>query len=352
MAELANSSYVASDLELLMANKVIIKRQLSDISGEIKLIKTTLQKSIFDSQAENKTAIINLTDRLDTMNQVLMAKSIPESSPTRQAEPPTKPNLLIVGTSLNKNLNKEVLAHVTDKNVKFATAFTVDADEDAFKPETNFWKVVPEELKKDQFETLILQSGPNEITNLDTKQNYADNISTWKKIAYKCSERLYELAQKALIKHSSLKKVIIVKRICRFDCKIKSHLSEYANSVFDHLWMKNGCPSNIVVEKQNLDCKGEIKSQCFGSPGSPGYDGIHPRGKFAVQHFTRTFIDMYTSVSPQSSQGQSQPNKHQEHTASQNQSSQVNPVKPSQYQEQPPSQNQETFFIAALVLMF
>ena len=95
MAELANSSYVASDLDLLMANQVIIKRQLSDISGEIKLIKTTLQKSIFDSQAENKTAIINLTDRLDTMNQVLMAKSIPESSPTRQAEPPTKQNLLI-----------------------------------------------------------------------------------------------------------------------------------------------------------------------------------------------------------------------------------------------------------------
>ena len=140
------------------------------------------------------------------------------------------------------------------------------------------------------YDTLVLHSGPNEISNLKTDQDYSENIDDWQKVAYKASERLFVLAQQALLRHSTLTKVLVVKRIARCDCPIKSYLSEYANSVLDHLWMKNGCPTNIVIVKQNLDLHGDIKTQCFGSPDTKDYDGIHLRGRFAVQHLSLIHI--------------------------------------------------------------
>ena len=44
---------------------------------------------------------------------------------------------------------------MTDSDVTFATAYTVDRDGDAHQPSRNFMKVVPEELSRDEFDVLI-----------------------------------------------------------------------------------------------------------------------------------------------------------------------------------------------------
>ena len=47
-----------------------------------------------------------------------------------------------------------------------AVAFTVDEDDDARYKSKNFLKIVPERLRQKSYDTLILQAGCNEISNI------------------------------------------------------------------------------------------------------------------------------------------------------------------------------------------
>ena len=94
----------------------------------------------------------------------------------------------------------------------------------------------------------------------------------------------------------SLQRVVIVKQIPRYDSYVKAHLSHYANNVLDDLWMKDG-NNKIVVAKQNLECDGELRRLRYGVIGSTT-DGVHMRGKFAIQHMTMSFVTMLCKVFP------------------------------------------------------
>ena len=84
-------------------------------------------------------------------------------------EPEQRKEVLIVGTSITNNLDKRVCVEATDLNIDIATAYTIDADIDAKYREKNFMRIVPEKLKKKKYDTLVLQGGSIEITNLYTK---------------------------------------------------------------------------------------------------------------------------------------------------------------------------------------
>ena len=145
---------------------------------------------------------------------------------------------------------------------------------------------------------LIINAGPNEITNLNTQGEYGQNISNWKQQVFKSSQKLYNLVKKCLDDFPSLKRGIIVKRIPRYDTKLNAHLSAYGNSVFDDLWMRNGCPNKILITKQDLECYGELRIQRFGNSNQQNYDGIHMRGSLALQHMTHSFVRMLTTNFP------------------------------------------------------
>ena len=106
------------------------------------------------------------------------------------------------------------------------------------------------------------------------------------------------MAEKSLAKNPSLRKVIILKRIYRCDNNIKESLSQFANSVYDDYWRKRGCPSNIVIADQKLQCDGNLRMQRYGDGNLNNYDGIHMRGRLATQHYTKSMIDVFTTVFP------------------------------------------------------
>ena len=122
---------------------------------------------------EIKKELENIMQQLSKCTELHKSNVSQESAPVPSPSPSctTKPKILIVGTSLNNELYREVVEHATDSEVTMVKAFTVDADQDAYKPETNFMKVVPEALRQQNFNTLVLQCGPNEITNLNTSGN-------------------------------------------------------------------------------------------------------------------------------------------------------------------------------------
>ena len=50
--------------------------------------------------------------------------------------------MLIVGSSVTKNLHPQVLKHVTNCDITFSKAYTVDYEADAYYPEQNFVNVL------------------------------------------------------------------------------------------------------------------------------------------------------------------------------------------------------------------
>ena len=196
--------------------------------------------------------------------------------------------MLIVGSSLNRNLHKQALSHITKCDITFTEAFTINADSDARFPDKNFLKLVPQELKKEDYDVLILNCGPNEVTNLHTKAEYSQNINKWKQKMYLTTLQTYELAEKSLLENPNLKRAIIVKQTPRYDDSVKMYLSDYANQVLEDIWKSKGCPDKIVISSLDLHCDGELRYQRYGDMNHGNYDGVHLRGPCLL----------YTSPSP------------------------------------------------------
>ena len=199
---------------------------------------------------------------------------------------------------LEWNLHPQVVKNVTNCDVTFVEAFTVDNDDNARYPEKNFLRVVPDELQKQNFTVLILSCGPNEVSNLNTNLDYSKNIEDWRKRVKVSSVKMYELAEWCLSAYPSLEKVVIVKRPPRYDNAIKAHLSEFANNTLDEIWKEKGSNRNIAISRQDLDCDGDSRFRVYGDPFYNNYDGVHMRGKLAIQLMTRTFINMMTKIFP------------------------------------------------------
>ena len=128
--------------------------------------------------------------------------------------------MIIVGSSQNRNLHQEVVGNVTNCNVSFHEAFTVDRDPKSRDPNKNFMDIVPRELAKEKCDFLVLNSGPNEISNLNLNYDYNQNMEYWKEQVYLASKKTYDLTQDSLKNNCNLKKVVIVKRPIRFDSKM------------------------------------------------------------------------------------------------------------------------------------
>ena len=126
--------------------------------------------------------------------------------------------------------------------------------------------MVPHKLSKDKFDLLlILNCGPNEISNLKTNNHSHENKNMLKEKVYQSSEKIIRLASECLDKHPSLKKVVIVIGPPRNDSRNNAYLSEFANAILDDLWLKMGSPNKIVIGKQDLECEGDLKFQRFGN---------------------------------------------------------------------------------------
>ena len=77
----------------------------------------------------------------------------------------------------------------------------------------------------------------------------------------------------------------------------------FGNSLYDSMWMQSGCPENIQICDQKLDCRGPLREKRFGNPAYLGHDGkrwdgIHMRGHLAVRHYTNSMVNILSDVNP------------------------------------------------------
>ena len=83
--------------------------------------------------------------------------------------------------------------------------------------------------------------------------------------------------------------MVILKRIFRCDT-LKNDPNQIKNRLSD-IWLTKGCPKNITIAQQPLECDGNLRLSRYGSPSAKGSDGIHMRGVMAVQHYTGSFVN-------------------------------------------------------------
>ena len=183
-------------------------------------------------------------------------------------------------------------------NLNLEKAYCIK-EEGRFKKD-NFSALVPELVKKGGIDTLILQTGSIEITNIDVNRAMMDitkDMKEYKKEWYskveEDSKNLFGLAEDAIASDAKLT-VVIVKRLQRFDraskdmSKLKSQLSKFANHVYDNMWLKQGSPDRIHIVDLEMDCEHYpyLKDIIYGKQSDLRYDGIHPIGAGGSRQFT------------------------------------------------------------------
>ena len=292
LLEIDRSHKMMLDKVEFLANKVELAISVTRGTAEENSRKISIcNESIWDV-ARNVKTIETKVDNL--VNEV--SKKTGEAFLDTPLIKPKDSSTLIVGTSEIEKLNKSVLQNVTNSDILVVKAFKIDDEE---RPAICHKTITQQELLKKPYDTLVLQGGVNEITEIDIiDKDFIKNIDVWKQKVAKDSVCLFNLAEESLVKNPRLKRVIILKRMFRCDNEIKQSLSQFANSIYDDIWAERGRPSSIIISDQNLACDGELRVQRFGHHFNEDFDGIHLRGSQSVQHYTRSLIDVFIRITP------------------------------------------------------
>ena len=199
----------------------------------------------------------------------------PAPSAPRVPQPPKeKPNsgILYIGDSISSNVDFGALGVATQSEFVKVKAYSSVFDkvsnvakQAARFPAANFTDVVPAELNKGRFNTLVLQAGSVDITNLNTKDNPKEYMEYFRQETILSAQNIFRAATNALRAHPNLSKVIIMSQIPRYDTPhvdplaLKASLSLLFNTSLTNLWMESPDKEKIHVGSHNIDCNGAIR---------------------------------------------------------------------------------------------
>ena len=241
------------------------------------VFKEDVLKNVKKELEENKAATKDQKENCISNGRIRKNAENVFPSQKRKEEKEPRHKVTWVGTSLSKALDKTKFEN--DLNVDLTVERANCIKEEGYCKTKSFTKIVPEIVEKGGIDTLVLQTGSIEITNIDVNEALVDvtkDIKEYRKEWYQKveedSKNLFELAAEATARDSKLN-VIIVKRLPRFDraskdiLGIKSQLSKFANHVYDQLWLKQGSPDRIKIVDLELECGKyrHLKNIIFGA---------------------------------------------------------------------------------------
>ena len=280
----------------LMKNQEKIEKCIGNVEAEIKEIK--VEKSKTEEQVLLTNVKVDSESACEPQPDVSIHKDSNRMN-VKHVKRNHKKKVAWIGTSISKVLDKEKFEKDLNVELSVTRAYCIKEEDDAENKKENFEAVVPEEIRKEKPDILILQTGNIEITNIEVNKALIDNdISieeykrSWFEKVEQDSKHLFEIAQNALKIDKNLQKVVILKRLPRQDRSsadffgIKSELSNYANAIYDQLWIKMGSPKNIIILELELEGSKFYQNLIYGSPSSQNYDGVHLNGEGAVRQFT------------------------------------------------------------------
>ena len=109
----------------------------------------------------------------------------------------------------------------------------------------------------------------------------SDDMERFKEEVHKSCKNIFFIAENAISRTKSLKRVVILEHPPRFDRKEKDPLSlkpefaKYANSLYRQLWFESSLKDKIVIGQHNLECSEKARLDRYTDRKNNRYDGIH-----------------------------------------------------------------------------
>ena len=188
----------------------------------------------------------------------------------------TDSKILFIGDSISSNVDLETLQNATGKQFVTAKAYSSQKSTGSnFRkkaphfPESNFSDVIPWQLSKSSYHALVLQAGSIDISNMNTKHTNAEDIEYFKDETCLSAQNLFKAAENALHVQPTLKKVVIMKHIPRYDPQVsdplslKPALSQMFNNLLTELWMSSPLKDRIVIGSHDIECSGAIRESRY-----------------------------------------------------------------------------------------
>ena len=186
------------------------------------------------------------------------------------------PSVLFIGDSISANIDVKLLAHSTKTEFKQVRAYSSihDTISNEWKmpakfPNSNFTSVVPAELQKGTFQSLVLQAPSVDITNLKTNVNPSKYIKKWEQQTILSAKNFFSVVENALKTKPTLNKVVILKLIPRYDppsvdpLGLKSDLSKKFNAKLEELCRQSTFKSKVFVGSHNIACTGALRESRY-----------------------------------------------------------------------------------------
>ena len=162
-------------------------------------------------------------------------------------------------------------------------------------PERSYMKVTDEALEKDDADILILQAGAADISTLKTANNNAkQNLEYFKQQTVISAQNLFSVATNSLAKHSTLKKVIILKQVPRYESlstdpfRIRSSLAQLFNDTLIELRACSSYKNEISIGNHSLECSGGVRDARYRSKYR--FDGVHLFGSSGTKAYTESVL--------------------------------------------------------------
>ena len=218
-------------------------------------------------------------------------------------------NVLFVGDSIAGNSHLPTIENAVDADVKLVKAYssifenTHTAAHSAPKfPHKNFEDVITNEMNKSKYDTLIIQAGSVDITNLKTDApNANEYLEYFKQKTLISAKNLFQTAVKAESKHSELEKIVLMKQTPRYDSNssnppgLKPYLSQLFNEHLDQL-CNSAQNSKIMVGNHDLECHGGVFEARYRDNQSNRFDGVHLYGPSGMKAYTTSVLNILSSA--------------------------------------------------------
>ena len=226
----------------------------------------------------------------------------PSTTPHQRQE---KSKILFVGDSISRNVDISTLEDATQSKIVTARAYSAVHDtvrnvakQAARFPNSNFTDVVPAELSKANYQSLVLQAGSVDITNLDTKNNPSKHLEYFRQETVKSANSFFQTGVNAISAYPSLEKVVLMKQVPRYDpanvdpLAIKPALSQLYDNTITDLWMTSKHKGKIAIGSHNIACTGAIKEARYRETKTGKYDGIHLYGSSGRKAYTQSVLNI------------------------------------------------------------
>ena len=228
-----------------------------------------------------------------TMAEIVQQSSS-EPSPQVQHEMQSHASsILFMGDSIFRNVYMEKIEKQAKAKVTVVKAYSSTYDnnkKNKFKS-SNFTDLVPKELNKAKYNSLVIQASSTDLTNYKSETNKEKQ----RQIAQTSNANMLSVATTATANHPEVKKVVVFERTPRFD--ELEELNDFANKDLHAQWLKcdKQFRDKIIIGKHNLLPQGRFANVQrllrWGDQRSHQKpDNLHMRGPSGMMKMTDSVL--------------------------------------------------------------